>query len=186
MPTEARQNPPRSDEVLMLAYLAGDERACQELFKRHTGPLLGMIRRRVRGDDQAHDILQQTFLNVHRARHDFRTGSRFKPWLYAIATNLVREHYRRASRRRESSLDALEALAPVEPATPYDDYVTADSVHRALDGLLDNQREVIELHWFQDLGYDEISERVGASEAAVRVRAHRGYERLRDALQAAA
>jgi RNA polymerase sigma-70 factor (ECF subfamily) len=186
MSTQVRLDPARSDEALMLAYLGGDERACRELFKRHGGPLLGMIRRRVRDDDQAHDILQQTFLNVHRARADFRTGSRFKPWLYAIATNLVREHYRRTARRRESSLDALDSVTPVEPATPYDDFVVADTVHRALDGLLDNQREVIELHWFEDLGYEEISERVGASEAAVRVRAHRGYERLRDALQVAA
>jgi RNA polymerase sigma-70 factor (ECF subfamily) len=48
--------------------------------------------------------------------------------------------------------------------------------------LPDQQREIIELHWFEDIPYDEIARIVGASVAAVRVRAHRGYERLRKIL----
>lgn len=176
-----------SDETLMAAYVAGDEAAYRILFDRYAPLLYRIVRRRVASDDEAHDVVQQAFLNMHRFREDFRTDARLRPWLTTIAMNLVREHHRRLGRRRERSLDATEGrVQPVDPKTPVEDLQHVDSVRKAMRSLLDNQREVIELRWFEDKSYDEISEIVGASVAAVRVRAHRGYERLRGALLAEA
>lgn len=168
----------------MDAYVAGDQAAYRLLFKRYSPLLFRIVRRRVASDDEAHDVVQQTLLNMHRFRHDFRQGARLRPWLTTIAMNLVREHHRRLGRRRERFLDSDDnRLQPADPADPVGDMQRADHLRKAMeDVLLDNQREVIELRWFQDKSYDEISKIVGASVAAVRVRAHRGYERLRGVL----
>ncbi len=175
----------RSDEELMAAYVAGDAGAFRMLFDRYAAVIYRLVRRRVGSDDEARDVVQQTLLHMHRARNDFRSDSRLRPWLFTIAMNLVREHHRRRGRRREHAVEphVLAAAAPGDAAG-----VSAEQLERvarvraALATLPDQQREVIELHWFEQSPYEEIAQVVGASVAAVRVRAHRGYERLRKIL----
>lgn len=180
----AKQSEP-SDEELMAAYVAGDIAAFRLLFARYALVLYRMVRRRLGSDEDARDLVQQTLLQMHRARHDFRHDSRLRPWLFTIAMNLVREHYRRKGRRPEQPLD-LETPGrdrPIEPTPePGESSERMARVRAALASLPEQQREVIELHWFEDSPYEEIARIVGASVAAVRVRAHRGYERLRKIL----
>ena len=192
---DLRPSAERSDEQLMAAYVAGDAAAFRVLFDRYAETLYRMVRRRVRADADARDLVQQTFLQLHRARADFREGARLRPWLFTIAFNLVREHYRRTGRRREDAvspelLDPLAATAAVAdpPGSASSVLAAPDAIEQrerlarvraALLALPDAQREVIELHWFEECPYDEIAAIVGASVEAVRVRAHRGYERLR-------
>ncbi len=174
-----------SDEALMAAYVAGDEQAFGVLFERYGSVLFRLVRRRLPSEDEARDVVQQTLLHMHRARRDFRADSKLRPWLFTIALNLVREFYRRRGRRREQPLE-IDGYSPaeprVQPATPIEDRQRVERVRRALAQLPENQREVIELHWFSELPYEEISAILGASVAAVRVRAHRGYEKLRKIL----
>jgi RNA polymerase sigma factor (sigma-70 family) len=121
---------------------------------------------------------------MHRARNDFREGSRLRPWLFTIAMNLVREYYRKRGRRREQALDG-EPNAPTErPPLELEGEAGERSarIRAALARLPEPQRTVIELHFFDEFPYEEIARIVGASVAAVRVRAHRGYERLREIL----
>jgi len=173
----------RTDEALMSDYVAGDEAAFRELFDRYAPVLLRSARRRVASGEEASDVVQQAFLNLHRYRADFRQGAKLRPWLMTITMNLVREHHRKLKRKREWGSEPIEgAVQMADPRTPVEDFIDASHVREAMGELLDNQRQVIELRWFQDKSYDEISEIVGASVAAVRVRAHRGYERLRAAL----
>lgn len=174
-----------SDEELMRRYVAGDEHAFRELFGRYAPALFRLVRRRMRNEEEARDIVQQTMLHVHRARNDFRQDSRLRPWLFTIALNLVREHYRRLGRRREVALDPaipVEDLDTRRADEPLEQAQSAARVREALATLPASQREVIELHWFGESPYDEIAVIVGASVGAVRVRAHRGYERLRKIL----
>ena len=166
----------------MLAYRAGDEQAFRRLFERYAAQLLRTVRRHVGSNDDANEIVQQTFLQLHRARADFRDGQLLRPWLFTICLNLRRDHFRRRGRRPETPLDldgrrdpAVEAYDPVRQER-------IAQVKVAVEALPAAQREVIELHWFQGLPFQEIAEIVGASETAVKVRAHRGYERLRQSL----
>ena len=177
-----------SDEALMDAYVArGDHAAFEQLFRRYAPPLRAMAKRQLRSDELARDIVQQTFLHVHRARRDFRRGARLKPWVFTIATNLIREHYRRLGRRPETSYDAARDAAPgIEPTQDPVDLAELQArqldvgrLREALGQLPDSQRLVIELHWIQGHSFPEVARMVGASVSAVKVRAHRGYRKLR-------
>lgn len=167
-----------TDEELMERYARkGDRPAFDVLFSRYSGRLYGYFVRTCGRTDLAGDFVQQTFLHVHRARADFRAGAPFRPWLYAIATNVRREHFRRAARRPETELDYDRHP---EPSRGPDTTTAADRLlRRCLEDLPEPQREVLVLHYYQDLGFGEIAAMLGDTETAVKVRAHRAYERLR-------
>ena len=175
-----------SDEALMARYQARTDRAAFEaLFKRWAGKLHAFFRRALWGggrgaDEAANDLVQKTFLHVHRARADYDGARAFRPWLYTIALNVRREEGRRRSRQREVLALEDESREPsVDPTT-----TTASDrlVRRALADLPDAQREVVVLHWYEELSFPEIAELVGATVPAVKVRAHRAYEALRERL----
>lgn len=167
-----------SDEELMRAYVAGDEAAFRTLFDRYVPQLMRLARRRLDSDEQAREVVQQTFFQLHVARHDFREGARLRPWLFTIAMNLVREHHRRRGRRRETSLEPQLHAAPAPARGPVESEQRAARLRAALRKLPESQREVVELHWFREMPFAEVAGVVGASEVAVRVRAHRAYRRL--------
>jgi len=169
----------KSDEELMSAYAAGDAAAFRELFERFAPILLSMLRRQLRSDEEARDLVQQTFLQLHRARNDFRPGARLRPWLFTIALNLKREYFRRSVRRPEAPLELDGRHDPAVGPRGVEQLDAAREVWSALDRIHADQREVIVLHWFEGLSFPEVSEVLGVSVSAVKVRAHRGYVALR-------
>jgi RNA polymerase sigma-70 factor (ECF subfamily) len=174
------EHPADSDEALMAAYLAGEEMAFRRLFLRYRGPLHRLMRRAVSDHHDAEELVQQTFLHLHRARHDFRPGSRLRPWLYTIAVNVRHQHVRRLMRHRRK-LRAVAAERAGDATLP-PNLLLFRTVRRAVATLPTAQRHVVELHWFGGLSFAEIAARLGASPVAVRIRAHRGYEKLRERL----
>ncbi len=162
----------------MRRYVAsGDRAAFEELFRRHAPRLKGFFVRAVGDTAVAQDLVQQTFLHVHRARHDFHLGQPVKPWLYTIALNVRRELFRRRGRKPETQLDPERHPTPT--VQPDSSTVEERAVRRALQTLPEGQREVVLLHWYEGWTFPEIAEMVGASHSAVKVRAHRAYEKLR-------
>jgi RNA polymerase sigma-70 factor (ECF subfamily) len=172
----------KSDEELMVAYVAGELSAFDELFSRYAPVLLRVMRQQLRSQEEANDLVQQTFLQLHRARNDFRADAKLRPWLFTIALNLKREHLRRLKRRPEAELE-LDGRNDPRARTDQGRFEAAKALHFALEKLQPSHREVIELHWLAQLSFPEISELLGASLSAVKVRAHRGYSALREILQ---
>jgi RNA polymerase sigma factor (sigma-70 family) len=171
----------KSDEELMAAYVAGDSAAFSELFSRYAPMLMRVMRRHMRQMADADELVQQTFLQLHRARNDFQQGRRLRPWLMTIAYNLKREYFRRKKRRPEASLE-YEPKADTQP-DPLEQQDDRARMQAALQALSEGQRDVIVMHWFQDLSFPEVAEILGLSVSAVKVRAHRGYKKLRVVLE---
>lgn len=164
-----------TDEQLMERFVQGEEQAFSELFTRHAGRLEGALRRMI--GPAADDVLQTTFLSIVRARGRYQRGAPFRPWLYTVAVNAARDHLRRHRREEPHATDELPETA-AEP-TPLPDPGLSRTVEAALAQLPENQREAIVLHRFEGFSFREIAELLGVTETAVKVRAHRGYERLR-------
>ncbi len=165
----------------MTAYIEGDLAACEALFRRHGRAIMLMLRDRGATEEEAQDVVQQTFLQLHRARVRFQPGRRFWPWLITIAFNLWRDELRRARRWRETPLVGEVA---VEPVHDHDGAERRSRVRVALRKLNAKQRSIIEMHWFDELSYPQIAARVGATPGAVKLRAFRAHAALRQALAA--
>ena len=93
------------DENLMLGIQQGNRGDLSALVERHHSPLLGFLYRMTGGDRSlAEDMVQETLLRLLRSIDQYQYPRPFKPWLYTIATNLVRDHYKRAEIRHTQSM----------------------------------------------------------------------------------
>lgn len=165
----------------MEAFLDGDTRAFDALFARHAPAMRSYLQRLTGSAAVADDLTQTTFVSMVRGRGRFQRGAKVKPWLFAIATNAARDWSRRSKFERVTEEGELPD-APVEEG-PEVDPGLAKAVKHALAQLPESMREAIVMHRFEGLSFAEIAEHAGVTESAVKVRAHRGYERLRELLK---
>ena len=164
----------------MAAYVAGDARAFERLFRVLAPSLRAFFARSVGAGAVADDLAQSTFLKLHGARASFRAGERLRPWLFTIAAR-VRADWLRAQGRGADDLDA-DAPDPEPRHDPAHEALSrerAERVRAALDRLPEGQRVIVHLHRYEDLTFAEIGRALGLSEGAARIRAFRAYDRLR-------
>lgn len=172
-----------SDHELMIAVRAGDVARLGDLFERHQLPLFGFFVRLTADRTTAEDLVQIVFQRVLKYRRTYRDEGKFSAWLYHLARRVAADHYRRHSR---TPIPADPTVLP-EPAddAPHAGEQTARAedlalMQTALAGLPLDQREVLILHRFQHLRYDEIARLLNVSASAAKVRAHRALTALRD------
>jgi RNA polymerase sigma-70 factor (ECF subfamily) len=173
-------------EALMLAYAQGDARAFEALFDLLAPRLRAFFLRMFRESATADDLLQVTFLKMHRARTGFAPGRGVRPWAYAIAGRVGLDELRKRKRTLEdASDDVIERTAQAEPGSAEDAASAAERARRvreAIDRLPDGQRVVVHLHRFEELTFAEIARTLSTTEGAVKLRAFRAYENLRKLL----
>jgi RNA polymerase sigma-70 factor (ECF subfamily) len=168
-----------TDEQRMSAYVQGDERAFSALFREYAAPLFRFFARQGKRPHDAQDLVQQTFLHVHRSRADYRIGEPLRPWLFTIARNVCRDHGRRQLRRPETfcDVDSYQADAPTSESLVHGERTRALAL--ALEQLPGEHRSLLNEHWFEDRSWIEIAKRDGQHAGTLRVRAHRACAQLR-------
>ena len=165
----------------MQCFCNGDSAAFDALFARHSSAVYGLARKIVGEPSLAEDVVQVSFLSFVRARGRYQRGARVLPWLLAITANAARDQAR--LRRNQAGLALAALAATVEVVSPPSarDHALERQLSDALGQLPAQQRETIALR-MHGLEFSEIASAVGASVGAVKVRAHRGYQRLRQLL----
>jgi RNA polymerase sigma-70 factor (ECF subfamily) len=170
----------RSDEDLLeLVAKRRDEAAFDELYRRYAKAVYGVVRRLI-GDHE--DVVQEAFTNAWRAAAGYRrelgpaTG-----WLFAIARNAAVDALRSRAAESHSELPDLpdDGPGPDERASAAEE---AFRVHAAVDGLPDQEREVIELAYFDGLSQSEVAARLGMPLGTVKTRTRRALAHLADRL----
>ena len=169
------------DVRLMLAFRDGDDAAFDALFERWAGKLLRFLERMVRDAAVAEELVQETFLRVHRARARYAPDAKFSTWLYTIASNVARNELRRPFRRApHDSTDAEREGAPLVLAaeeSPVDAIVNARregaEVEAALAHLPERQRAALWLAAVDGLSYAEVAKALETSESSVKALVHR-------------
>jgi len=161
----------------------GDEDAYVELLMQLTAATRHYARARAGAPvPWIDDVVQETLVAVHRARHTFDPSRPFAPWFYAIAGNRFVDVFRREHRvrQREVGGDAWPDWRTTlsADASPVD----VDLVRKALAALPPRQREIVEAIKLREESVRDIAARLGLTVSAVKVTAHRGYRALRRAL----
>jgi RNA polymerase sigma-70 factor (ECF subfamily) len=176
-----------SDEHLLTTLLLGNPDALTFLVKRHHRALVGYLDRLVGADwALAQDLAQETFLRVLK-QHEDRGNRRFKPWLYAIATNLARDHFKSAAVRRAARLDerVVEARLADSAASPEECVLAAErgtAVLAALSRLGEEYRAALLLRFYGDLSLQEVADTLDIPLGTVKSRLSVGLRRLRELL----
>lgn len=171
----------------MEGWLGGRPGAFDRLFEALAPRLHAFFARSFGDAAVADDLLQITFLKLHRARADYVPGAPVRPWVFAIAARVRLDELRR--RRRvpedadEEALAKADERASAEAPPSGEDAVDASDraarVRAALAELPESQRVVVVLHRYEGLTFGEIARALGTTEGAVKLRAFRAYERLR-------
>ncbi len=149
--------------------------AFEELFELHFDAIYAYLARRL-GPDLARDLASETFTRAFaaRKRYDSRRGG-VRPWLFGIANNLLRRHYRDEERK----LHALTRLDVREGGAPPEEPRLAE----ALGALSTEERDVLLLFAWADLEYAEIATILEVPLGTVRSRLHRARAHVRAALE---
>jgi RNA polymerase sigma-70 factor, ECF subfamily len=184
------------DAELMERYCAGDTEAFHALYRRVAPRLLSYLTRMAGDRSVAEDILQQTFLKVHRARGAYVRGANPVPWIYAIARRSFIDEARRRARARGANLAQDHAREPVASllgsavgseahAPGHDAAELVEAALLELQKLPWGQREAVMLTKLDGRSVAEAAAIAGITPGALKVRAHRGYAALRRAIAAA-
>ncbi|HRC57811.1 MAG: RNA polymerase sigma factor [Myxococcales bacterium] len=176
---------------LMERYCAGDASAFRELYAAVAPKLYGYLLRMARQRATADDLLQQTFLKVHRARAAFVPGADPVPWIYSIAHRTFLDEARRSKRAvvgvattedlPEIAADLL-GRSPGTAEEPRHDPAVTKAALAALSNLPEQQREAVVLTKLDGKSVAEAAAIAGTTVGAMKVRAHRGYSALRKVL----
>jgi RNA polymerase sigma-70 factor, ECF subfamily len=180
-------SPHEPDERLALRIQQGEQVALAALVERHHHRLIGFLYRLTGGDRAlAEDLAQESFLRVLRSIGQYRYPRPFKAWLYAIATNIARDHYKSAeSRRTTNTDDSNQELLPQYSEQPEEtllDWDEGQRVAAAITALPDHQREVVILRYYQELSLAEIAEALEIPVGTVKSRLSIGLMRLKNLL----
>jgi RNA polymerase sigma-70 factor (ECF subfamily) len=170
----------RQAAALMASAQQGDQAAYAELLVLIAGAARAFVRARLGAAPWADDVVQETLLTVHLARHTYDPKRPFAPWFYAILRSRFVDGARRHKRvaAREVMVDVVPDPAPADSGARGAE-VDIDRVRASLAALSDQQREVIVGLKYRDESVREVAARLGLTESAVKVTAHRGYKAMR-------
>ena len=168
--------PTCSEEELIAAARAGDDRAFEEIYSRYRERIHAFILGRVHDHGRAEDIGQEVFISALRRLRSSDREIAFKPWIYEIAKNACIDEFRRGQRSHEVSLDAdeglvggqraLQSVAPTPPAA-VESKQRLDDLRGAFGGLSENHHQLLVMREFEGLSYDQIGARTGMSRQMV-------------------
>lgn len=185
----------RDDEALARAAAAGDYAAFEVLVRRYSDKCFRLAWSFVKSDHEAEDVVQETFLNVHRALPKFEGKSKFGSWLYRITVNTSLMRLRRKRRRPEVSLESTrpddspsiaESPLLLDRHTAHADAARAElreRINAAVDELEEKYRVVFLLRDVDGLSIAETAEVLDISVPAVKSRLHRARLFLRATLE---
>jgi RNA polymerase sigma-70 factor (ECF subfamily) len=176
-----------TDEELMLFIYNGETGAFDEIYFRYSGNLMNYFKKMLNYDrDLSEDALQDLFLKIAESPEKFDRSRSFKTWLYAVASNICKNIYRRWQVEKESN----ETILPLPAADPFLNVARRmDAVHfrrlldEVLDGLPPLKKEAFILKYQEERSIAEIAYIQGCPEGSVKSRLHYTIKLLEEKLQ---
>ena len=173
-----------TDEHVLQAACRGDRNAFPCLVERFADELFGYLRRRA-DDDAAPDLLQDTFLRIHKAADRYQPRSSVRTYVYTVARNVVLNYHRDHQTMEAMSREAAASAVSEDPApeVPLESEEQGRRIRRGVERLSDPLREVVILRHFQGLSFREVAEILQIPEGTAMRRMADALVRLREELQ---
>ena len=173
---------------------AGHDAALNDLMTRHATSIFQFLCRMTGNEEDAHDLAQETFVRVFKSKASYRSGQKFSTWLYAIAANLARNHFRWRKRHPNVSLDAenpeteqtLGGTLPANSPSPHEAALASErarAVRVAVNNLPEAMREALVLCEWEECSLAEAATILETTPKAIESLRYRARHILRDKLK---
>ncbi len=191
---DAQSTPEDRDRANMMRLQSGRAEALNFLMERHATAVFHYLCRMVGNEDDANDLAQETFVRVYRSCKSFHPDQKFSTWLFTIATNLARNHFRWRARHPNLSLDAdhsesdkaLTNTLPASTPNPGEASLAnerAAAVRAAVEKLPEEMREALVLCEWEERSVAEAAAILETTPKAVESRLYRARGLLRERLK---
>jgi RNA polymerase sigma-70 factor (ECF subfamily) len=182
----------RTDEELVARSIDGDLDSFNQLVLRWERPIYALAYRVIGREEEARDVVQETFLRAFRGIKNFRGQAKFSSWVYRIALNLCRDWMRRERRAplqaAPEGVDLIELAAEQEPSESIEEMVARHDLSKVVAGAMallpEEQRTAIILKEYHGMTFQEIADLQGCPLSTVKTRLYQGLTVLRRHLQA--
>lgn len=182
------------DADLVLLAKTGDTHAFDELIRKYSRKLYGLIYHMTLHADDTNDLLQETFAHAYGSLNKFRCNSSFYTWIYKIAVNRTLNYLKKKKRRNGPSYDDADSGILNDPAFIDQAYLAnprrQSNIHElhqklneALAKLSEDHRSVVTMFDIQGMPHAEISRLLGVSDGTVRSRLHYAHKQLQGYLK---
>jgi len=176
-----------TDEELVARSISGDVESFNQLVLRWERPIYALAYRVIGREEEARDVVQETFLRAFRGIKNFRGQAKFSSWVYRIALNLCRDWIRRERRApiqaAPEGIDLVELAAEQGPVESIETLVARNdmsaAVAEAMALLPDEQRTAIVLKEYHGMTFQEIADLQGCPLSTVKTRLYQGLSVLR-------
>lgn len=162
----------------MLQIANGKLELLSVLFDRYHVRIYNFFNKMVQNKMVSEDLTQDVFIKIIKYRTSYKNGN-FAAWIYTIARNIFSSHYQKTKKERSSMIDD-DKLDANETLITESRQEELDHLHKALLKLSNSDRELIVMHRFQEIKYEQIAQIIGSTENAVKVKVHRALKKLKD------
>lgn len=177
---------PTGQAELVARARQGDQAAFERLVSETYADTYTLAYRLTGDEEDARDVVQESYLRAYRGLKRFRGDAQFTTWLYRITANCATTYLGKRSRRRTEAMPDDLQIADVnperDPEARADATLLRDRLETALGDLPPKLRAVVVLRDVYDLPHEAIAAELGISESAAKVRLHRARRKLRDAV----
>ncbi|APZ48094.1 hypothetical protein BW723_07570 [Polaribacter reichenbachii] len=162
----------------MLAIATGKLELLSILFDRYNVRIYNYFNKMICNKMVSEDLTQDVFIKVIKYRTSYKNGN-FAAWLYTIARNIFSSHYQKTKKERSNIIDD-DKLANNETLVSESNKEELEHLQKALLKLSNSDRELIVMHRFQEIKYEQIAQIIGSTENAVKVKVHRALKKLKE------
>lgn len=179
----------KTDEQLMLDFQAGNEIAFNEIEHRFRERLYHFLIKYTRQHEDTEDLVQETFIRLYRSRNAYEPVAKFSTWLFTIASNLMKTHFRKHGKASFLSIDddTKEDVAQFQmidsalnPEEETHALLTSKLIQKKLVQLGADYSDLLYLRELKEFSYEEISNAVNLPMGTVKSRINRGRIKLQE------
>jgi RNA polymerase sigma-70 factor (ECF subfamily) len=172
----------KNEAEIVARVLKGDRQSYALLVDEYKSPIYNLAYRMTGNLEDADDLTQETFIRAYQYLWRYDTSKKFFTWLYTLALNLIRNHFKKNKYNKSSEELSANLLADKNPS-PETELIETQEISVYLLRLEDESRALLIMKFHQGLTFEEIAQITGKSLSAVKMRIYRGLEKLKELLK---
>ena len=172
----------KNEAEIVARVLKGDRQSYALLVDEYKSPIYNLAYRMTGNLEDADDLTQETFIRAYQYLWRYDTSKKFFTWLYTLALNLIRNHFKKNKYNKSSEELSANLLADKNPS-PETELIETQEISVYLLRLEDESRALLIMKFYQGLTFEEIAQITGKSISAVKMRIYRGLEKLKELLK---